>query len=90
MIFQFHQNGFSYEFDSTLPLDISLPIKDGRNNPNCYYADPVSFETIRAEEFIGDISKGGSVNHKKLYLLRMAMVPTQNVMGIFLQIKKLL
>jgi kynurenine formamidase len=68
MIFQFHQNGFSYEFDSTQPLDISLPIKDGRNNPNCYYAEPVSFETIRAEEFIGDISKGGSVNHKKIIL----------------------
>jgi arylformamidase len=68
MIFAFHQNGFSYEFDSTKPLDIPLPIKDGGDNPNCYYADPVSFEAIRSGNFIGDVSEGGPVNHKKIII----------------------
>jgi len=66
MVFTFNYQGIHYSFDSTKPLDISLPLKDGSNNPNCYYADPVLFETIRAGNFIGNVSEGGPVNHKKI------------------------
>ena len=49
-------------------LDISLPIREGLDNPNCYYADPVVFETIEIGSFVGSVKKGGSVNYQKLSL----------------------
>ena len=48
------------------PLPISIPIKDGANNPNCYFAEPVKFEVIRGNGFVGSIRLGGSVNHQKI------------------------
>ena len=48
------------------PLPISIPIKDGPNNPNCYFAEPVRFEVIRGDGFVGSIRLGGSVNHQKI------------------------
>lgn len=48
--------------------DISLPIREGKDNPNCYWADPVVFETITSEKFIGSVKAGGSVNHQRLIL----------------------
>ena len=48
------------------PLPISIPIKDGSNNPNCYFAEPVKFEVIRGDGFVGSIRLGGSVNHQKI------------------------
>lgn len=48
------------------PIPISIPIKNGSKNPNCYWADDVSFETIKAEGFIGSVTEGGPVNYQKL------------------------
>ena len=48
------------------PLSISIPIKDGPNNPNCYFAEPVKFEVNRSDGFVGSIRLGGSVNHRKI------------------------
>jgi len=45
---------------------ISLPIVHGQSNPNCYWAEPPSFETITSEGFIGSVSDGGPVNYQSL------------------------
>ncbi len=50
------------------PLDISLPLRQGNQNPSCYWADPVRFETISAGDFIGSVLQGGSVNYQKVTL----------------------
>lgn len=63
---QFH--GTEYTVNFSKPYDISIRIKDGVLNPNCYGADPVGFETIRAGNFVGSIREGGVVNHKKIHL----------------------
>lgn len=55
-----------YSFDSKKPIDISLEIRQGESNVNCYYALPVVFETIRSGSFIGDVAAGGVCNHKKV------------------------
>jgi kynurenine formamidase len=47
---------------------ISLPLRDGEENPSCYHADIPEFETIRVGSFIGSVKAGGSVNHKRLHL----------------------
>lgn len=57
-----------FSVDFSMPLDISLPLRQGNANPTCYYADPVKFETIEAGDFIGSVAKGGSVNYQKITL----------------------
>jgi kynurenine formamidase len=57
-----------YEVNLALPKSIGLEIKNGSTNPNCYYAEPVKIEAIKAGSFIGDIKEGGTVNHKKITL----------------------
>ncbi len=59
--------GKMYSANLHEPIDISLPIHQGNNeNPNCYWAEPVKFETIKSGNFIGSVKDGGSVNHQKL------------------------
>jgi arylformamidase len=58
----------AYKLDSQEPIDISLPIQAGANNPNCYYAEPPEFVVIRAGSFVGSVAEGGSVNYQKISL----------------------
>ncbi len=50
------------------PICISVPIKEGDENPNCYWAEPVKFETIKSGNFIGSVREGGPVNYQKLQI----------------------
>jgi len=50
------------------PIDISLPLREGSDNPNCYWAKPITFETIVSTNFIGSVRAGGSVNYQRLML----------------------
>ncbi|MFA0961772.1 cyclase family protein [Roseivirga sp. BDSF3-8] len=52
--------------DLSRPLDISLPLREGHENPNCYWAEPPLFETIRMGEFVGSVKEGGPVNYQKV------------------------
>lgn len=61
-------NNHNYRVDLNNPHDISLPIRQGSENPNCYWADPVVMETIRSGDFIGSVQEGGSVNYQKLVI----------------------
>jgi arylformamidase len=56
----------NYEANLAEPLDISLPLRNGNQNPTCYYADSPTFETIIAGTFVGSVRLGGSVNHQKI------------------------
>ncbi len=56
------------EVNLNAPIKISIPIKKGGQNPNCYWAEPVKFETIKADGFIGSVAEGGSVNYQKLQI----------------------
>ncbi|MGB3182522.1 MAG: cyclase family protein [Cyclobacteriaceae bacterium] len=58
--------GKEYNIDLTLPLDISLPLHEGDENPNCYWAEPPVFETVRAGDFIGSVAEGGPVNYQRI------------------------
>jgi arylformamidase len=66
MIIQLTHNNKNYSTDLSHPLDISLPLRAGAENPNCYWADPVKFETITSGNFIGSVKAGGSVNYQKV------------------------
>lgn len=49
-------------FDLNLPLDISMPLKPGLDNVNCFYAPPVEAWPVVAGSFIGSTAQGGPVN----------------------------
>lgn len=66
MIIRSNINSKNYEADLNCPLDISLPIKNGANNPSCYYASDVSFSVIKSGDFIGSVAQGGTVNYQEL------------------------
>ena len=66
IIYQYSAN--SYVFDLSKPFDISLPLKAGGNNPNCYFAEQPKFETISAGDFVGSVALGGSCNYQKIVL----------------------
>lgn len=63
---QFKWQGNIMETNLANPISISIPIRDGMQNPNCYFAEPVKFEVIKADGFVGSIRLGGLVNHQKL------------------------
>lgn len=69
MIVQLQLNDKHYQANLSKPFDISLPLKEGSgNNPSCYWAEGVKFETIRSGNFVGSVQQGGSVNYQKLSL----------------------
>lgn len=61
-------NENQYKADLNSPLDISIPISNGEENPNCYYAKEVTFSTIRSGDFVGSVAEGGSVNYQELLI----------------------
>lgn len=68
MIIKLTHHNKNYSADLSKPIDISLPIQEGANNPNCYYARDVQFNTIKSDDFIGSVSEGGSVNYTEVVI----------------------
>ena len=65
---QFVHHNTAYAVDLAQPIDISIPVRHGRDNPNCYYSNEVRFEAARSGDFVGDIKEGGVVNHKEVFI----------------------
>ncbi|HSI91182.1 MAG TPA: cyclase family protein [Adhaeribacter sp.] len=60
--------GKRYEFDPQNPLDISLPLKPGTDTVNCFWAEPVVFDTIRIGSFVGSVAEGGCTNYQRIHI----------------------
>jgi arylformamidase len=68
MVVHFKIKETPYQANLTNPLDISIPLHDGMNNVNAFYAPLVEFSPVVAGTFIGDTTKGGAVNTKNIRL----------------------
>lgn len=44
------------------PLDISIPLEEGANTVNCFYAPLMETVPVRAGDFVGSTQEGGPVN----------------------------
>jgi len=66
MIIQITHSGHSFSADLDQPIDISLPVKNGDDNPNCFWAEPVEITTISVGDFVGSVALGGSTNYQRL------------------------
>lgn len=56
----------AYQVDFNQPIDISMPLRNGLDNANCFYAPAVQFEPVRAGDFVGSTLEGGAVNFKNI------------------------
>lgn len=61
-------NSRTYSFNPLEPLDISMPLKPGEDTVNCFWAEPVQFDTIRVGDFVGSVADGGSTNYKRVHV----------------------
>jgi arylformamidase len=68
MKIKFERNGNFYTANLSQPLDLSLPLREGLENPNCFWAPPVEIWPVVAGDFVGDTTKGGPVNFKNITL----------------------
>ena len=64
----FQINDKLYTADLSHPIDLSIPLRAGLENPNCYRAPPVEIWPVVAGDFVGDTTKGGAVNFKNITL----------------------
>ncbi|GAA3971593.1 cyclase family protein [Hymenobacter antarcticus] len=60
--------GRTYSYDPAAPIDISLPLAPGPNQVNCFWAEPVEFDTIRVGSFVGSVALGGSTNYQRIHV----------------------
>ena len=62
MIIQIQLGENQYEADLSKANDISIPIRHGEKNPNCFYAPMPEFGPVKAGDFVGSTQEGGAVN----------------------------
>ena len=64
----FPHAGRTYSYDPAAPIDISLPLAPGDEQVNCFWAEPVQFDTIRVGSFVGSVALGGSTNYQRIHV----------------------
>lgn len=52
----------TYSANLHQPLDISIRLRDGMNNPNCFYAPYPEINPVKSGDFVGSTAQGGLVN----------------------------
>lgn len=55
-----------YIIDLTAPLDISIPLRSGKENPNAWYLSPPEITPVVFNEWIGSVAKGASTNFNNI------------------------
>lgn len=51
-----------YRADLSQPIDIAIPLREGLETVNCFYAPPMETSPVVAGDFIGSTAQGGVVN----------------------------
>ena len=54
--------GQTYRADLAQPLDIGIPLREGLETVNCFYAPPMETSPVVAGDFIGSTQQGGPLN----------------------------
>ena len=52
----------TFKVDLSKPIDISLPLKAGLDNPTAWYVPEVKMDAVIMGDWIGEVKQGGSVN----------------------------
>lgn len=51
-----------FKADLSQGVDLSIPLRAGLENPNCFWAPAPEFSPVRAGDFVGSTAEGGPVN----------------------------
>lgn len=62
MKINFQRGDKIYTADLSKPIDLSIPLRDGAENPNCFWAPMPEFSAVVAGDFVGSTAQGGVVN----------------------------
>tara|TARA_B110001454_G_C12704182_1_gene427919 strand:- start:94 stop:843 length:750 start_codon:yes stop_codon:yes gene_type:complete len=62
----FYLNEAEFKIDISKPLDISIPLKSGAENPNAWYLDPPKITPVIMGEWIGSVENGASTNFNNI------------------------
>ncbi|MFN0176985.1 MAG: cyclase family protein [Saprospiraceae bacterium] len=62
MLISFTCAGRAFFADLSKPIDLSIPLRNGTENPNCFWAPMPEFAPVRAGDFVGSTEEGGVVN----------------------------
>ena len=62
MLIQIQHQRQNYQADLSKPIDISIPLKEGTEGVNCFYAPFMETAPVIEGDFIGSTAKGGPVN----------------------------
>ncbi|MBI3258952.1 MAG: cyclase family protein [Ignavibacteriae bacterium] len=66
MIATINHNNQTLKVDLSKPIDISIPMKSGADNPNAFFLPNPSFEPFRIYDFVGSTREGGACNCETL------------------------
>ena len=58
--------GIEYKIDFFKPIDISMPLSTNIYATCAWYVDPMKLEPVVMGDWIGDVTKGGSVNFRNI------------------------
>ena len=59
----FHK-GKEYRIDLYQPIDISMPLHSGQTCASAWYVEPMKLEPVVMGDWVGEVSRGGSVNFR--------------------------
>ena len=54
--------GSDYQADLSSGESIAIPLQNGSENPNCFWAPMPEFSPVRADGFVGSTAEGGPLN----------------------------
>jgi len=60
-----HKNQ-EFQIDLSNPLDISIVLQNGTNNPNAWYLDPPKITPVQMGDWVGSVQKGASTNFNNI------------------------
>lgn len=58
----------NWEIDLGSPIDLSLALQNGSNNPNAFHIPHPRFEPITVGDFVGSVAKGSGANCENLFI----------------------
>lgn len=57
----------SYAVDFSTSYDLSIPVKHGEDNVSAWYLDRPSISPVVMDDFVGQVSQGGSTNFNSIW-----------------------
>lgn len=66
MICTIQHKSTKHQIDLSKPLDISIPLRASEDNVNAWYLDAPKIESVRFDDWVGNVKEGGDVNFNNI------------------------